>query len=45
MVEDPNAYADGGISGHAGLFSTAPDVFTFMTKYMYSTPDDSYINR
>ncbi|RMF96060.1 MAG: class A beta-lactamase-related serine hydrolase [Candidatus Schekmanbacteria bacterium] len=28
-VHDDNAYAMGGISGHAGLFSTAEDVFNF----------------
>ena len=29
-VHDPNAYAMGGISGHAGLFSTADDVAQLM---------------
>jgi CubicO group peptidase (beta-lactamase class C family) len=28
-VHDENAYAMGGASGHAGLFSTASDLFTF----------------
>ncbi len=28
-VHDENAYAVGGVSGHAGLFSTAPDVARF----------------
>jgi len=44
MVEDPNTYADGGISGHAGLYSTGLDVFAFMQKLMYSTENDSYLN-
>ncbi len=29
-VHDPNAYAMGGVSGHAGLFSNARDVATLM---------------
>jgi serine-type D-Ala-D-Ala carboxypeptidase len=29
VVHDINAYAQGGVSGHAGLFSTAPDVAIF----------------
>ncbi len=28
-VHDPNAWAMGGVAGHAGLFSTADDVMTF----------------
>jgi CubicO group peptidase (beta-lactamase class C family) len=28
-VHDPNAYAMGGVAGHAGLFSTADDVLRF----------------
>ena len=28
-VHDPNAWAMGGVAGHAGLFSTAGDVMTF----------------
>jgi CubicO group peptidase (beta-lactamase class C family) len=28
-VDDENAYAMGGVAGHAGLFSTAPDVARF----------------
>jgi beta-glucosidase-like glycosyl hydrolase/CubicO group peptidase (beta-lactamase class C family) len=28
-VHDENAYAIGGVSGHAGLFSTAPDLASF----------------
>jgi len=30
-VHDPNAYALGGIAGHAGLFSTAEDLHNFAT--------------
>src|SRR5437879_13813240 len=28
-VHDENAYAIGGVSGHAGVFSTAPDLAAF----------------
>jgi CubicO group peptidase (beta-lactamase class C family) len=28
-VHDPNAWAMGGVAGHAGLFSTADDIMTF----------------
>jgi len=45
FVEDPNTYADGGISGHAGLFSSATDVFAFMEQIMFSAYDDQYLNR
>ena len=30
-VHDPNAYAMGGVAGHAGLFSTGADVHQFIT--------------
>lgn len=33
-VHDPNAYALGGVAGHAGLFSTAKDINLFVTEYM-----------
>jgi CubicO group peptidase (beta-lactamase class C family) len=35
QVSDGNAYALGGIAGHAGLFSTAADVAKFMSAYMF----------
>ena len=31
-VHDPNAYAMGGVAGHAGLFSTAEDLHRFATE-------------
>eukprot|EP01104_Vermistella_antarctica_P020718 TRINITY_DN8989_c0_g1_i1.p1 TRINITY_DN8989_c0_g1~~TRINITY_DN8989_c0_g1_i1.p1 ORF type:complete len:489 (+),score=103.89 TRINITY_DN8989_c0_g1_i1:140-1606(+) len=43
-VSDGNAYALGGISGHAGIFSNAPDMFTFMTRLMYASEDDKFLN-
>ena len=38
-VSDGNAYALGGISGHAGLFSTMPDLHRFMHRYMFAPQD------
>ena len=35
-VHDDNAYAMGGVSGHAGLFSTAKDVFTLVRDWLNS---------
>jgi uncharacterized protein YbbC (DUF1343 family)/CubicO group peptidase (beta-lactamase class C family) len=34
VVHDENAYAVGGVSGHAGLFSTASDLATFALALM-----------
>lgn len=31
-VQDDNAYAMGGVAGHAGLFSTARDIHLFLTR-------------
>ena len=33
-VHDPNAWAMGGVAGHAGLFSTADDVMRFATAVL-----------
>ncbi|MCC6487374.1 MAG: DUF1343 domain-containing protein [Candidatus Hydrogenedentes bacterium] len=33
-VHDENAYAVGGVAGHAGLFSTADDLATFCRAYL-----------
>ncbi len=33
-VHDENAHIMGGVAGHAGLFGTAQDLQTFMTRYM-----------
>jgi hypothetical protein len=32
-VSDSNAFAMGGVSGHAGLFSTAEDIYTLMRTF------------
>ncbi|EGG21761.1 Hypothetical protein yfeW precursor [Cavenderia fasciculata] len=44
VVSDGNAYAMGGVGGHAGVFSNAPEMFTFMSSLMYATEDSDYIN-
>ncbi|KAL5477256.1 hypothetical protein EMCRGX_G024025 [Ephydatia muelleri] len=44
FVSDGNAYALGGISGHAGLFSTVGDVQTLLYSLMFATSDDGFIN-
>jgi CubicO group peptidase (beta-lactamase class C family) len=38
-VSDANAYASGGVSGHAGLFSTLGDVLDFTAAWQY--PSDA----
>lgn len=41
-VHDENAYAMGGVAGHAGLFSTLDDIHRFMTRLRrcYTGEDD-----
>jgi len=33
-VHDPNCYAMGGVCGHAGMFSTAPDLAKMLTRLL-----------
>lgn len=35
VVDDENAYAVGGIEGHAGLFGTAQDINSLLTKLLF----------
>lgn len=43
-VHDENAYAIGGVAGHAGVFSTLDDTHTFMrTMYRCYKGEDEYI--
>merc|ERR1712137_526338 len=47
QVSDGNAYALGGIAGHAGLFSTAIDIFTLGHRIMFASSYsglDGFIN-
>jgi CubicO group peptidase (beta-lactamase class C family) len=44
-VSDGNAYALGGISGHAGLFSTAKDLYTLVSTLMRALDgQDGFLN-
>jgi CubicO group peptidase (beta-lactamase class C family) len=36
VVHDENAYAAGGIEGHAGLFGAAPDVGSLLTRLLFA---------
>ncbi|KYQ94397.1 Hypothetical protein DLAC_04695 [Tieghemostelium lacteum] len=44
VVSDGNAYAMGGVGGHAGVFSNVEDMWTFMYTLMFANSDDSYLN-
>lgn len=44
QVSDQNAYALGGIAGHAGLFTNVFDVSVLTHRLMYAKDDDDYIN-
>jgi CubicO group peptidase (beta-lactamase class C family) len=44
QVQDDNAYAMGGVSGHAGLFSTASDAFKLLQKLVFASNNDPWIN-
>jgi CubicO group peptidase (beta-lactamase class C family) len=44
-VDDDNAYALGGVAGHAGLFSTAQDVAAFGTWLISTLSQDSLIGQ
>lgn len=45
QVHDENSYALGGIAGHAGVFSTAPDLFILMNRLMFAQENDDYLNK
>jgi CubicO group peptidase (beta-lactamase class C family) len=41
VVEDENAYALGGVSGNAGVFSTASDLYRFLEILLHADSGDS----
>lgn len=41
VVHDENAYAMGGVAGHAGLFSTAPDLAEYARQLLRALDDGS----
>jgi len=43
-VSDGNAFAMGGIAGHAGIFSNVDDLYVLMNRYMFASPDDPILN-
>jgi len=45
QVSDGNAYALGGIAGHAGLFSNTLDLHKFMDKIMFPKPNNRFLNK
>ena len=45
QVSDGNAYAMGGIAGHAGLFSNAPDLAVYAHAYMFGAERDTERNQ
>ena len=42
QVCDGNGYALGGIAGHAGLFSTAGDLWSLLSALMQARADDDH---
>eukprot|EP01107_Rhizomastix_libera_P015871 TRINITY_DN6246_c0_g1_i1.p1 TRINITY_DN6246_c0_g1~~TRINITY_DN6246_c0_g1_i1.p1 ORF type:complete len:417 (-),score=51.62 TRINITY_DN6246_c0_g1_i1:18-1268(-) len=43
-VHDENCFAMGGISGHAGAFSTVLDYYKYMSAWMWPTKDSPILN-
>ena len=43
-VSDANAYAMGGISGHAGVFANAPALANLMSNILFASSDSSFVN-
>lgn len=43
-VSDANAYAMGGISGHAGVFANAPALANLMSNILFAGSDGSFVN-
>jgi CubicO group peptidase (beta-lactamase class C family) len=44
-VHDQNAYAMGGVAGHAGLFSTAEDIHLFTKSFIASFKNEGFIEK
>ena len=45
VVSDGNTYAMGGISGHAGLFSSVPNLYRMMRRLAFADENDPWINK
>jgi CubicO group peptidase (beta-lactamase class C family) len=44
QVSDANAYAMGGISGHAGVFANAPALANLVSNILFAGSDSSFVN-
>ena len=44
QVSDANAYAMGGISGHAGVFANAPALANLMSNILFASSDSTFVN-
>jgi CubicO group peptidase (beta-lactamase class C family) len=44
QVSDENAYALGGIAGHAGVFSNAPELVTYARRWLFASDASQPIN-
>jgi len=44
QVSDGNAYAMGGIAGHAGFFSNVDDLYSLMKLYLFAEPNSPFLN-
>jgi CubicO group peptidase (beta-lactamase class C family) len=44
QVSDANAYAMGGISGHAGVFSNAPALANLVSNILFAGSDSTWVN-
>eukprot|EP01105_Mastigella_eilhardi_P014257 TRINITY_DN3251_c0_g1_i1.p1 TRINITY_DN3251_c0_g1~~TRINITY_DN3251_c0_g1_i1.p1 ORF type:complete len:258 (-),score=58.73 TRINITY_DN3251_c0_g1_i1:20-793(-) len=44
LVEDSNAYAMGGVSGHAGVFAPLRDIVAFARRWLFAATDDPLLN-
>jgi serine-type D-Ala-D-Ala carboxypeptidase len=44
QVSDANAYAMGGVSGHAGVFANGPALANLVSNILFASSDSSWIN-
>jgi CubicO group peptidase (beta-lactamase class C family) len=43
-VSDPNTYAMGGVSGHAGFFTNVDDLHSLLNLFLLAEPDSPFLN-
>jgi hypothetical protein len=44
QVSDANAYAMGGVSGHAGVFANAPALSNLISNILFASNDSAFVN-